>query len=916
MEQLLATKLHIPSTRPELVRRPRLIDRLNAGLGCKLTLISGPDGFGKTTLLAEWLQGFRLDANVENQTAKKITWLSLDEGDNEIARFLTYFIASLNQAEGIDAPFGKEALKMLQSSQLPPTKMILTSLINQFAEITDQFIFVLDDYHLVESQPVHLAVTFLLEHLPPSWHLIIATREDPPLPLSRLRVRGQLTELRAVDLQFTSPEAVEFLNQAMGLNLSEQDIIVLESRTEGWIAGLQLAALAMQGAVSAQGQKEASTFIKSFTGSHRFVLDYLIEEVIQQQPNHIQTFLLQTAVLNRLTGPLCDAVTGQENGQDTLEMLDRINLFIVPLDHERRWYRYHHLFAELLQTRLNLTQPDLICDLHAKAAAWYEANDDLSEAVHHALTCQDIKTAAHLIEKGSLAALERSDFSFIFNSVNRLPGTALESAPWLFVYHTWALILTGQVEITASRLKNTDWLLESVAEDQENRKRMLGNIAGLKAHLAGWQRDYSVLMEFANLAIENLPENHWISAYCAMMIGVAFWGSGNLAAAKEAFTRANSIGRMIGNKRVIVTSTIYLGHTLELEGHLYQAVDLFQNSIQRIAQDESIVPVAGYLHVDLARVLYEQNKLELAEQHLKEGIKSCQQLSDGRVEKLGHCLLVRVFLAAGDFKKVNLAIQRAEHAHPATVETVDMRGGEYSKIRLWLKQRKLRELEAWLNASTYNLQDISHFKTKLTRTMHARVLIALGRENPGSAHLKDALDLLDQLLELAENNGWGSKVIEILVLQALALQCQQDNVSAVSKLELALTLAESQAYVRTFVDEGPPMAGLLYAALSRGIAPDYVRWLLGAFPALGSEPAEPFQVKVSEGDLFEPLSEREIEVLQLIAAGFTNPEISAKLFISLNTVKVHIRNIFGKLGVNNRMQAGARARGLGILPSN
>jgi LuxR family maltose regulon positive regulatory protein len=911
VEQLLTTKLYIPPTRPELVPRPRLIEQLNEGFysGRKLTLISAPAGFGKTTLVTEWLDNLRVDAEKESQTVYRIAWLSLDESDSDPTRFLAYSIAALRT---INANFAKGALSALQSPQPPPTEAILTALINEIATIPDRIILVLDDYHIIGPSQVDDALTFLLEHLSPQMQLIIATREDPHLPLSRLRASGQLTELRAADLRFTSSEAAEFLNQVMDLDLSEEDIAALETRTEGWIAGLQLAA------ISLQGKEDTTRLIKSFSGSHRLVLDYLIEEVLEQQSESVQTFLLHTSVLNRLTGSLCDALTGQENGKATLETLEHANLFIVPLDEERRWYRYHHLFAELLQQRLNIAHPNLITDLHSKAVVWYETNGDFSEAIHHALVGDDIETASRLIEKGALEALERSDTRFILKWVDRLPDSDLERHPWLFVYHSWALLLTGQVDVVSPRLESTEWLLDSVSGDDETKKQeMLGHIAGLKALLCSWQRDYKNGIDFANHALDNLPENNWIRGYCAIVMGGAFWGNGNLVASKDAFAESSSVGKASGNIMLEVSGACNLAHSLELEGHLQQSVKLFQDTFQLTEQDGKLLPVAGYIHVEIARVLYELNELDLASQHLMEGIKLCQRLADGRAEKIGHCLLARVQIAQGNFANVVDSIQKAEQADPSPETSFDLRGGEYPNIRLWLKEKKLKEVDAWIKESGVNVNNVSHFKTKLTYTMHARALIALGREHPDGTYLNDALDLMDELLEMAENNGWGSKVIEILALQALALKGGDgDTAQAMTTLERALMLAEPEGYVRSFVDEGSPMASLLYKALSRGVAPDYVRRLLAAFPVDEPEQNDSLQTQATKSELVEPLSEREIEVLQLIAEGLTNQEIASRLYLSLNTVKVHTRNIYGKLGVNNRTQAVARARSLGILPSN
>jgi len=600
-----------------------------------------------------------------------------------------------------------------------------------------------------------------------------------------------------------------------------------------------------------------------------------------------------------------------------LETLERANLFIVPLDNERRLYRYHHLFTDLLRQRLIAQNNALINELHAKAAHWYEKNDNLSEAVHHALAGGDIKSATRLIEKGALAALENSDYRFILDSVDLLPESILRTAPWLFIYHAWALLLTGQVEAASPKLENLDWLMEFAKSenDIQQRDEMFGNIAGLKVIFAGWMRDFENLPEYANQVRQYLPENNWIRAYCAMMMGGFFWGNGNLEAASDAFAESASAGIASRNHMVAISGTCNLAHSLELAGHLQQAVELFQNTFRLAEQDGRILPAAGYIHIELARVLYELNELDRATQHLIDGIKLCRQMAAVHGEKIGHCLLVKVQLAKGDISNVNISIRNAEQAIPNTKVTFDLRGGEYPQVRLWLKENNLTALHAWLDKNAPSTKDSLHFKTKLTFTMHARVLIALSREYPEEPYLKDALDLLDELFEMAENNGWGSKVIKILCLQALAFNVRGDIDLAMAKFERAIQQAEPEGFIRTFVDEGPPMARLLHEAATRGIAPDYARRLLAAFPIAEPKRTSPSETKVSSSELVEPLSERELEVLQLIAEGLTNPEIAARLFLSLHTVKAHARSIYGKLDVHNRTQAVARARALGILPS-
>ncbi len=468
IEPLLRTKLYIPPLRPNLAPRPRLIERLNQGLqlGHKLTLISAPAGFGKTTLVNEWVTGCE----------RPVAWLSLDEGDNDTTRLLTYFVAALQTIAARQSLVGNIAegvLAMLRSPRPAPIETILTPLLNEITTIPNNFILVLDDYHLIDAQPVDNALTFLLEYLPPQMHLAIATREDPHLPLSRLRARGQLTELRATDLRFTSSETAAFLNQAMGLDLSAEDIAALETRTEGWIAGLQLAALALQGAISMQGHKDATSLIKSFTGSHRFVLDYLIEEVLEQQPKTVQTFLLQTAVLNRMTGSLCDALTDQDNGQATLEALERANLFIVPLDEQRRWYRYHHLFTELLRQRLRQTHVDLVPKLHLRASAWYEQNDHLPDAIHHALAAKDFEQVADLTELAWRPMNMRYQAVTWLGWVKAIPDELVRSRPVLSAGCGWASLDAGDLEAAENHLQDAERWLETTVnvEDQLKSQR-------------------------------------------------------------------------------------------------------------------------------------------------------------------------------------------------------------------------------------------------------------------------------------------------------------------------------------------------------------------------------------------------------------------------------------------------------------
>jgi LuxR family maltose regulon positive regulatory protein len=528
------------------------------------------------------------------------------------------------------------------------------------------------------------------------------------------------------------------------------------------------------------------------------------------------------------------------------------------------------------------------------------------------LASSDFNTASRLIEKGSLEALEHGELRLILNWVEQIPDTDIRNRPWLFIYHCWALLLSMQVEVVSPRIENTDWLLDSVSDDEAKNQEMQGYIAGLKAVVSAWYQDYTNGLDFANQALEHLSKNSWIRGYCAIVKAGAAWGSGDLFAAKDAYTECSSAGKVSGNKMLEVLGAVNLAHSIELEGHLHQSVKILQGTFPLAEQDGRVLPIAGYIHVELARLLYEFNELDLASKHLSEGIELYQQLGDRGSERIGHSLLARVHLAKGDFANVVTSIQKSEQAETSPETLFDMRGGDYPHIRLWLKEKKLEDLESWIKESGVNLDKVTYFKIKLTYTMHARVMIALGRENHNVAYYKDALDLLEELLELAESNGWKRKVIEILSLLTLAFQGMGDTTQAMTSLERALTIAEPEGYIRTFVDEGLPMEALLKRMKMKDRQmKEYVHMLLDVFADRKTLPSS-----LGPQPLIEPLSDREIEILLLIAKGLSNREIGSRLYLSLHTVKTHARNIYGKLGVHNRTQAAARARELEILPSS
>jgi LuxR family maltose regulon positive regulatory protein len=924
---ILVTKLYIPSTRPELVPRPRLIEQLNGALHRKLTLISAPAGFGKTTLVTEWLTALQGDTQQADSFKNKVAWLSLDEGDNDPTRFLTYFIAALNHMDGQNS-LGAGLLTMLQSPTPPSPESVLLPLINEIAGLTakaisERILFVLDDYHLVDAQPIQKAISILIENMPPQMHLVITTREDPLLPLSRLRVRGQLTELRAADLRFTLAEAAEFLNQVMGLDLSAEDIAALEKRTEGWIAGLQLAA------ISLQGKEDTTRLIKLFSGSHRLVLDYLIEEVFKQQPKEIQAFLLQTAVLNRLTGSLCDALTGQENGQATLEALEKANMFIVSLDNERGWYRYHHLFADLLRQRLHQQYQEKIPKLHLRASEWCEQKGLWSDAVRHAFAAEDLERAASLVE------LAWRPMNMSYQSITwlgwakALPDELVRSMPNLSTAYGWALLDTGELEAAELRFRDAERWLDTMVkvneqlEDPPDQKIVLSeeefrslstSIASGRAYLSQALGDVTSAVEYVQQANDLLREDDYFERGLSdILSGFAYWAKGDLEAAHMAVANAISNMQMAGKLAFVISFTSYLADIMTAQGRLHETertyLRLLGISTERGKPERQETAV---LHLGLSELYLEQGDMGAAKQHLQRSEELGEQPAFPPWYRHRIYAKARIMQAQGNLDSVIRLLNGAEclyYRHPIP----DVRPLTALITRVWIEQGKLTEALRWVRERDLSVDDDLRYLREFEHITLARLLIAQYKSDLEDGYIHDAMGLLERLLKSAEEGRRMGSVIEILVLQALAYEAQSNIHSALLFLKRALTLAEPEGYVRIFVGEGPPMARLLYEMLSHEISQDYVQRLLAIFPDIEPERIAVSQTQSPKSEWVEPLSERELDVLQLISQGLTNQETAIQLYLSLNTVKVHTRNIYSKLGVNNRTQAVARARTLGII---
>jgi len=922
---LLMTKLYIPPPRPDLVVRPP-IERLHAGLHHKLTLISAPAGFGKTTLLVEWIRRRRDDL-----PPLRTAWISLDGQDNDPARFLTCLIASL---KNLDLPIREGLLEALCSPQPPPVESVLASLVSDLTMPAASHaadapaVLVLDDYHLIKAQAVHEAVAFLLDHLlalPHAPHLVIASRSDPPLPLARLRGRGLLNELRVADLRFSEEEAATLFWEVASLPISAEEIAALGARTEGWITGLQLAATALQGIGSAAGS-EIPRFVQEFTGSHRFVLDYLVEEVFAQQPPHLKRFLLQTSILDRLSGPLCEAVCSPMAdppdglpAQETLEALERANLFIVPLDGMRRWYRYHRLFADLLSNQLERMGNELGCaqadELHRRASLWYETQGLLTEAVGHALTAKDFERAADLVEGHALQMLKGGQMTALLGWLQALPAGAIRSRLQLCIYQAWALALSGRLDEVEPSLQAAESRAEARSQDDRS-----GQIAAIRSYVAGQRGEIPHAVELAHQALVLLDEgNLVVRSVVAFILGGAQLAGGDLVAAARALVQASEMGQVAGNIHLAVPAATLLADLQVQQGRLHAAFTAYQRVLEMAGHS----PVAAQAHSGMSMVSYEWNDLEAAAHHLAQSIELGQLWGNVDALSSDYVALAQVRCAQGDLSGAYGAVQEAERleegkrVHPAAVARVAS-----GRLRLAVIQGDLAAVERWVRDSEMEVEgEIKPFHEE-EYTDLARALLALGRADAAGR-------LLGRLLEVVERDRLLGRGIEILVLQALAHSAEGDHDQALTVLTRAVALAEPEGYLRTFLDEGEPLRFLLSELRPRLLEqttpvgdpnPErllaYSAQLLAAFAATEPEvPPAPGmdQARRAGAGLVEPLSQRELEVVRLVAAGLTNQAIADQLFIAVSTVKSHTNSIYGKLGVQNRIQAVAQARALGLV---
>jgi LuxR family maltose regulon positive regulatory protein len=908
-DRLLATKLHVPRPRPGFLARPRLTERLTEGTAGVLTLVCAPAGFGKTSLLGDWARRSR----------QPVAWLSLDGGDSDPARFWRYVAAALDE---LRPGVGQRVDALFQGGQ-PPLEAVLAVLVNQLVEEPDQVVLVLDDYQLVETPPVHDSLAALLERLPPQLRLVLASRADPPLPLARLRAGGQLVELREADLRFSSEETAALLGAAGGADLPEAAVAALGERTEGWAAGLQLALLSLQ------GHTDISAFVAGFSGSHRFVMDYLTAEVLDRQPEPLRTFLLETSLLERLSGPLCEAVTGRADSQELLEQAERANLFLHPLDEVRGWWRYHQLFADLLRARLAQERPERVEGLHRAAAAWHEAQGLADEAISHALAAGDVTWAARLIERQVDARLLRWEGVTLQRWLAALPAELVSSRPRLALAQARLALISGQLEaiegpLDAAERGAADAADEpyepSVGRGASMMANLPASIALQRADLAQLRGDADQTIASARRALAALGEGEWmLESLARWHLAVAEWLAGRLAEAEAAL--ASSIaGWRAASQRAPAAAALgyhYLGLVQRDRGHLEAALATYREALAVADPDGPAPQVAGVAHVGMAGVLYERDEFDAALGHASEGVALCRQLVYTSPLATGLLTLAWIRQARGDRAGALAAIGEAERVGVSPEVVAQLNPVPAQRARLALAQGDVDAADRWVRTRGLGAEDEPSYPREREYLVLARVLLAT--QAPGQA-----LGLLDRLHTRAAAQGRTSSVIEVRALQALARAAGGDPAGALTALAAALALAAPEGYLRVFADEGPPMAALLRELVGRrqerpaaaDVVPrDYLARLVEAFEQAGL----PVRLPVRRGGvvvtgLVEPLSARELEVLRLLAAGAPNRAIARQLVVTLDTVKRHVSNLFSKLEVANRTQAVARARELGLLP--
>jgi LuxR family maltose regulon positive regulatory protein len=869
---LLKTKLNMPVPRESIVHRPRLFDKLNSdlktgdGFARRLTLISAPAGYGKTSLAVEWL----------GNREEEVLWLSLDEEDNDQAHFLAYLVAAFQQA---DPEIGVRTLQMLQSPQPPQAETLVTVLINDLSATHTPLILTLDDYHFIQNPMVHEIVGFLLENQPSQFHQVVLTREDPLLPVARLLSRGQASEIRQQDLRFTLAESTRFLNRSMGLNLTPEDLDALQRRTEGWVAGLQFAGLSMQ------GRSDLHQFVKNFAGSNRYILDYLFEEVFSLQGPEVQEFLINTSILTRLTADLCNAVVDRRDSQDLLESLEKANMFIVPLGLSREWYRYHGLFRDLLRHRLQKVEVGEVSAIHLRASQWYESRDLPADAVQHALAAQEWARASQLVLSVSELMMKRGEIVTLLDWFGQFPDEVIRSDLGLCIDYIWTLILAGQNEFAESLLVHVEALTADMPEYHFS-------IYSARAYLARTKGNISETIEMSERALELIPvDDKSTRGILAINLGIAYWHKGQMDQASQALIEAQKAAQETGNVYAQMTAIVFLARVQAVGGNLRQAAGMLEGALDKGGN----APIIGLAHLDLGYLHYEWNDLKACREHLLQGQKINQSAENIEYLVRGYMLETRLMIAQGNLRAAAKSLENLQEM----IGAGELPKSTRSRIISFQIEMALRlgDLPGAQQSVTHLNEDLdAHPFYRFFGLTEERLLIAAGEKERSARQLRAKRDT-------AEQAGWKYGGIAIRILEAIAAE---DEETRLSVLIDALEQSGEGGYLRAFADHGPILVDGLMEAARRGVNPEYVGQILAVI-------RQETEQKVASEEVMEPLSEREVEVLRLVAAGLSNREIADKLYLSPGTIKTHVHNICGKLGANNRTQAVGRARDLGLI---
>jgi LuxR family maltose regulon positive regulatory protein len=896
---ILKTKLNIPQMQPRIVSRPRLSSILNEGLSCKLTLISAPAGFGKTTALLEW---------IEHQE-RPVGWISLDEDDNDLIRFLTYFIAALHST-GIN--IGTATLEVLRSPgthlvEKPSLESLLTALINETVEANQHVIMVLDDFHVIHDPQIIEAMEFVLENASELTHFVLASRSDPPWPLARMRARRQMNEIRAEDLRFTLEETIQFINRIMGLDLHMLDVKRLEERTEGWIAGLQMAALSLR------GRENVNDFIQALTGTNRFILDFLTEEVLQQQPPEIHDFLLKTSILDQLNGPLCDRIREAENSHQLLSQIEADNLFLVAMDDHQEWYRYHHLFADLLKNTLLHDHPEQVTELHQQASLWFEENDYLESAIGHAFEAGNTQRVISLLTKYGRSIYMRGELNTLFKWFQKLSREQICSEPRLCLDYAWVIIeksLPGEIgpflDFVNSHLAD---LTESNDED----------LRAIRTEMAVLEAQYVFVNQQNAQAIERCKEvlqiisldDTFTQSVATFILVSAYNASGQVEAALRQYPQMIQLCHRAGNLMMEMKAIMDYSVLLFYQGKLNEAKALLNQTLTSTREkglDE--IPAVGNLHMGLGRILFEQNYLDEAEYNYKRSIDLLERGGGMDLVVAAHLHMTHVFQARGLSDEANARFELIRQITSGKEDHFEGDAVPAHRAMIDLRQGRLDSAEQWAKSVLVQTEVLPAWLVEFQEMVLFRVLVTLGTERNDTAYLEQALPLLHKFITYMQEKGHIRDVVRGQISLAIAQQALGDLPAAVETLQSALSLSASEGYIRSFVDGGEPMLKLLRRLRPDGYQAQYVSQLISVIQdELRIEP----QFQKGEQPLIEPLSERELEVLRLLPTSLTSNEIADELYIAVSTVRSHIKNIYGKLGVHRRNEAVIQAKELGLI---